>query len=260
MDLTNRNELKAVLERHGLTLAKTYGQHFLVHRPVLEKIIAAAFGAGDQTVPVVEVGPGIGTLTVALVEHANEVIAIERDLRMRSVLAETMAETSRVRLVEGDALRESYADLVGNRPYRIVSNLPYEITTPFLWKILAEEAVRPMSVTLLLQAEVVARMLEKPPRMQLLGLLVALSGTARQVCAVPRSAFFPPPRVDSAVVHIAGIRPSLSEQERRALSLARRAFAAPRKKMSSTLGHEAGSFGDLRPSVLTPAQWLSLAE
>ncbi len=260
MDLTNRNELKTLLDRHGLVLAKTYGQHFLVQRTVLEKIIGAAFPSGASSLPVIEVGPGIGTLTRELAAHAPEVIAIERDLRMRAVLAETLADVSPVHVVEADALRVSFTDAVFGKPYRVVSNLPYEISTPFLWKILEEESLRPVSVTLLLQAEVVTRVLERSPHMNLLSLLVAFSGTARRVHSVSRSAFFPPPRVDSAVLHIENISPAVTPVQRRALGLARRAFAAPRKKMSSTLGEEAGKFGEQRPSTLTPEQWLLLAE
>ncbi|MBP9748605.1 16S rRNA (adenine(1518)-N(6)/adenine(1519)-N(6))-dimethyltransferase [Patescibacteria group bacterium] len=260
MDLTNRNELKTLLDRHGLVLAKTYGQHFLVQRAVLEKIVGAAFPTGATALPVIEVGPGIGTLTRELARHAPEVIAIERDLRMRAVLAETLAGVPAVRIVEADALRISFTDAVSGMPYRVVSNLPYEISTPFLWKILHEEAVRPTTVTLLLQAEVVTRVLERTPHMNLLSLLVAFAGTARRVHAVSRNAFFPPPRVDSAVLHIEDITPAATASQVRALALARRAFAAPRKKMSSTLGVEAGHFGEQRPSVLTPEQWLSLAD
>jgi 16S rRNA (adenine1518-N6/adenine1519-N6)-dimethyltransferase len=260
MDLTNRAELKTLLDRHGLMLAKTYGQHFLVRRDVLEKIIGAAFRSGAVALPVIEVGPGIGTLTRALAAHAPEVIAIERDMRMRSVLAETLADIPHVRLIEADALRVSFSDTVGRKPYRVVSNLPYEISTPFLWKILAEEPLRPTSVTLLLQAEVVTRLLAQPPRMNLLSLLVAFAGVAHRVHAVSHDAFFPPPRVESAVLHIENIAPTLTASERRALALARRAFAAPRKKLSSTIGEAASAFAERRPETVTPAEWRFLAE
>lgn len=259
MDLTNRHDLKTVLDRHGLVLAKTYGQHFLVDRGILAKILATAFPTGAAAVPVVEVGPGIGTLTQELAARAPEVIAIERDLRMRSVLMETLASCSNVRIIEADALQTSFADLVGHKPYRVVSNLPYEISTPFLWKTLYEESPRPASITLLLQAEVAARALAQPPHMNLLSLLVAFAGSAHRVCAVSRNAFSPPPRVDSAVFLIADIGTTASHAEIRALALARRAFASPRKKMSSTLGAAAGAFADCRPSVLTPREWIALA-
>ena len=260
MDLTNRDALKVLLARYQLTLAKTYGQHFLVDRGVLEEIVAAAFpqrhGAVGRSPRVIEVGPGVGTLTRELAARAEHVVAIERDPRFFSVLRETVAEFSNIELIQADALRVSFAQF---SPYHVISNLPYEITTPFLWKILYEEQARPERAVLLLQRDIVDRILACPPRMNLLALLAALVGKARRVCAVSPRAFFPLPRVESAVLAIEDIEKFVSLEEKTVLAMAKRAFAAPRKKLSSTLGQTAGRFGNCRPAELGVGEWKDMA-
>ncbi len=262
MDLTNRAELKALLARHGIVLAKTYGQHFLTDRKALDAIVRAAFPALERVPLAVEVGPGAGTLTVELAARADRVVAIERDPRFLALLKELRLPN--LTLIEADAMAVSLSRLVSpssllSPRYSLVSNLPYEITTPFLWKILFEEAVRPTRVVLLLQAAVVDRILATPPRLGLLGLLVRLAGEPRRVAAVPASSFFPPPKVASAVLAIEGIAPAASAEDRRVLGFAKRAFAAPRKKLGTTLGTAAGPFADRRPETLEVNEWREIA-
>jgi len=275
MDLADRKVLRPLLERHGIVLAKTYGQHFLVDRKALDRILEAAFPEKrrDQdllatgyspTGLVVEVGPGAGTLTIELAKRCETVIAIERDQRFIPVLKVTLADFDNVSIVQADAMKTGFSDLLTTHHspltsrYSIVSNLPYEISTPFLWKALHDEPVRPSEIIVLLQDEVVDRALEKRPKMNILSLLVALSGKADKPTQVGKASFFPPPRVESAVLRIRDIKPELGAAERRALALAKRAFVAPRKKLSNTIGDQAGAFGDKRPAELGAEEWLTL--
>lgn len=263
MDLRDRSDLQALLARHGIALAKTYGQHFLVDRAALERIVSAAFPAGRFPGTVIEVGPGAGTLTVELASRAARVVAIERDERFIPVLKETLAGFEAVRVELGDAMALRLSDLpevaaAGER-YAVVSNLPYEISTPFLWKVLYDEPRRPSEVSLLLQEEVIDRALAKAPKMNLLSLLVALAGKAEKACKVGRSSFYPPPRVESAALRIEGIGERIGDREKAALALAKRAFAAPRKKLANTIGAQAGAHGDRRPGELGAEEWLALA-
>ncbi len=288
MDLTNRKELEILLKHHGIVLAKTYGQHFLVDRKALQKIVATAFPTGNSLSPpragsrqpldsglvagfatgaVIEVGPGVGTLTIELAERAAKVVAIERDPRFRKILDETLSGATNVEIIEGDALAVDFSRSTGHvarerrgwqlatGSYDVVSNLPYEITTPFLWKILFEESVRPRRVVLLLQAEVVERLIAKAPKANLLSLMVALFGRAERIAKVPRSSFFPSPRVDSAIVSIAADDRIERLEAKKVIFLARIAFAAPRKKLGNTIGERTGAFADRRPAELAVEDW-----
>jgi 16S rRNA (adenine1518-N6/adenine1519-N6)-dimethyltransferase len=261
MNLCSKKDLVDLLARHRIALARTYGQHFLVECRVLKKI--AELAGSEKDLPTIEVGPGVGTLTRELAKNSAPVFAIERDQRFLPVLKETLAEYKNVEVVLGDALKVSLAGLIsgddGSGDYQIVSNLPYEITTPFLWKVLFDEPRRPKRMVLLLQAELVERVLQQPPKMNLLSLLAAFSGKAGKAFLVSQTSFYPPPRVRSAVLTIENIAPALSSEVRQAINLARRAFGAPRKKLGNTLGEMADRFADQRPAKLSADEWFEIA-
>lgn len=260
IQLTDPSVLREILSAHGITLARTYGQHFLIDSNVLAHIVSAAFPKDvAATSAVLEIGPGAGTLTQELLEHSSNVVSIERDPRFVSLLREQFGEQKHLHIVEGDALRESFSSLVDRQKisgrYAVVSNLPYEITTPFLWKILFEEEKRPQRIVLLLQADVISRIFETGSKRSLLGLLVQLAGKARQVKTVSKQAFFPPPNVTSAVLLIENIPEKVSDADRKIIAAAKNAFASPRKKLSSTIGDIAGTFKDRRPGELAVEEW-----
>lgn len=260
LQLTNPSVLKEILSSHDITLARTYGQHFLIDAKVLSEIVfVAALKDVHNVSSVIEIGPGAGTLTQELLAEGKKVVCVERDPRFVGLLREQFGDEPRLEIVEGDALHVSFADIVhlkrtGER-YAVVSNLPYEITTPFLWKILFEESKRPERVVLLLQADVVSRIFETGSKRSLLGLLVQLAGCARQVRTVSKQAFFPPPNVSSAVLLIENIAETVSQSDKKIIAAAKLAFAAPRKKLSSTIGEVAGIFKDRRPGELRVEEW-----
>lgn len=226
-----------MLAAHGMPLSKLRGQHLLVDPAHLARVVAAAALRRDDAV--LEIGPGTGLLTERLLAAGARVTAVELDRRMAALLASRFAGEPRFTLVVGDALQ-----VVGARrapPLRmpsgfaVVANLPYQITTPLLWELLGPErpaSVLPAAVTILVQKEVADRMLARPPRMNLLALLLQTYGVGERIAVVPPGAFLPPPKVTSAVVRFIA---APQQGRSRLLSLARAGFSAPRRLLAGNL-------------------------
>ncbi len=230
-----RKETEARLQAAGLVLTKLRGQHFLVDDRVLASVVGASgVGKGDA---VLEIGPGAGVLTQALVARGAHVTAIEIDPRFIALLKTELADKAHI--VEGDALavcaRRGFLEKLGT--YQVVANLPYQITSPFLWLMLdAAQTHPPESLTLLVQKEVAERMAagkKKGDRMNLLAMLVQSFGSVEVVRQVAPQAFLPPPRVDSAIVHIRRTEPV--GDRALLLRLARAGFAQPRRTLAANL-------------------------
>lgn len=198
--------LRDVIERHGLQAKKALGQNFLLDLNLTGKVARAA---GDLTgVTVIEVGPGPGGLTRALLMHgAKKVIAIERDERCLAALAEVSDHyPGRLEVVSGDALKTDFASLAAGEPVKIVANLPYNIGTELLVRWLTVETWPPFyqSLTLMFQREVAERIVAKPTSSAFgrLGVLAGWRTDARIAFDVPPQAFTPPPKVTSSVIHL----------------------------------------------------------
>jgi 16S rRNA (adenine1518-N6/adenine1519-N6)-dimethyltransferase len=195
--------LREVIARHGLSASKALGQNFLLDEQLLDRIARIPGPlAGER---VYEVGPGPGGLTRALLRAGAEVVAVERDRRCLGALAELdQAFPDRLRVIEGDALEIDEPDEVG--PAHVVANLPYNVGTALLVRWLGGEAWPPWwrSLTLMFQAEVAARIVAAPgtPAYGRLAVLAQWRAKPSLAMKVHRSAFVPPPKVMSAVVHI----------------------------------------------------------
>ena len=192
MSLDGLPTLRAALEAHGLWAKKSFGQHFLLDLNVTRKIARLAqVGDGDH---VIEVGPGPGGLTRALLETGARVTSIEKDQRFQPLLGEVAQACDRLALVFGDALAA---------PAHVVSNLPYNVGTPLLIKWLTGPWT-PASLTLMFQREVAERITEGPGERAYgrLGVLAQATCRAERVLDAPARAFTPPPKVDSAVVRL----------------------------------------------------------
>lgn len=201
--MTELPPLREVLDAHGLSADKRFGQHFLLDLNVTRKIARLA-GPFDGDV-VIEVGPGPGGLTRALLEaDAAQVIAVEKDRRFIPLLTELAdAAQGRLAVVEADALKVDEAALLAGRPGHLVSNLPYNVGTPLLIKWLTRPW-RPRSLTLMFQKEVADRVAARPGTAAY-GRLSVISQAvcdARVVMDLPARAFTPPPKVASAVVRL----------------------------------------------------------
>ena len=202
MNLETLPPLREALAEHGLLARKSFGQHFLLDLNITRKIARlAAFAPGDR---VIEVGPGPGGLTRALLEAGAVVIAIEKDERFRPLLEELgQAAPGALTLILADALVANEARLADGRPAHVVANLPYNVGTALLIKWLTGPWT-PASMTLMFQKEVADR-ITAPTNGEAYGRLAVIAqatSEAKMVMEVPARAFTPPPKVDSAVVRL----------------------------------------------------------
>lgn len=201
MDLCDRKDIQSLLARHGFHFAKSLGQNFLIRGDVAEAIADAGCIPGCG---VLEVGPGIGALTVQLARRAEKVVSVELDKRLPPVLAETMADCDRFTLIEGDVMKLSLAEvaaeqLQGLEPV-LCANLPYNITTPFLTECVRAGCFR--QLTVLIQKEVAQRICARPGTGEYGAFTVLMQYYTEPelLFEVPNTCFMPPPKVTSAVV------------------------------------------------------------
>jgi 16S rRNA (adenine1518-N6/adenine1519-N6)-dimethyltransferase len=199
-----RADPRALLRRHGVRPRRSLGQNFLVSVPALEQIVAAA--ELDPSDRVLEIGPGVGTLTAELAARAGCVVAVELDETLVGVLRAELGRRDNLRIVHGDIVQLAHQELLAREcgpgcRYKVVANLPYYITSHVLRKLL-EEAPRPELIVVLVQAEVAARAAAEPGAMSLLALSAQLYAEPEIVARVPAEAFVPRPEVDSAVLRL----------------------------------------------------------
>lgn len=259
--------LREALERHGLLARKSFGQHFLLDLNITRKIARLAeVGEGDT---VIEVGPGPGGLTRALLETGARVVAVEKDSRFLPLLGELAdAADGRLTLVEGDALRADIAALAGG-PAHMVSNLPYNVGTQLLIDWLTGP-YRPLSMTLMFQKEVADRIAAHEDD-EAYGRLAVLSQTvctARVVMDLPARAFTPPPKVASAVARLVPLSPAPDKALVSALERVTAAAFGQRRKMlrsslkplgGGALCEKAGIDPDARAETISVAGFQNLA-
>lgn len=230
-----------MLREAGLRARKGLGQHFLTDRTVPPRIAdAAGIEPGDL---VVEVGPGLGVLTEELAgrldpRQGGKLVAVELDTELLPLLEERFAGRRHVNFVHGDVLEINPNALSGGRPYKLVANLPYYITSAVLRHFLEAEA-RPRTLVVMVQREVAERMSASPPDMSLLALSVQYYGRPKVVFRVPRGAFHPPPQVESAVVRVdvygPGEGPLSLQSDESFFRVARAGFGEKRKQIANTL-------------------------
>ena len=245
MDLCNERQIKALLARHGFRFSKSMGQNFLIV-PAIPQEIAAVSGA-DAACGVLEIGPGIGPLTAQLAQRAGKVVSVELDRALLPVLAETMAPYSNVEIVPGDILKPDLGTLVSEKLVGftpiICANLPYNITTPVLTRLLESGLFR--SVTVLIQREVARRICARPGTADYGAFSLFCQYHARCEIAfeVPPECFLPAPKVTSAVLHMEVLPepPVETRDEALLFRVIRASFAQRRKKLLNGLTAAFGS-------------------
>ena len=188
-----------LLKRYGLRPHKGLGQNFLQDPIALDKIVAAAEIQSTDTV--LEIGPGLGSLTRYLAASAREVVAVELDQHLLPPLKTVLTPYQNVRLIHGDILKLSPDDLIQEQDYVVAANIPYYITSAVIRHLL-ESRHKPRRIVLTIQKEVAQRICEKPGDMSLMALSVQVYGRPHIVAHIPASAFFPSPNVDSSVLVI----------------------------------------------------------
>ena len=232
----------AVLQKYNFTFQKKYGQNFLIDSHVLEKIMDAAEIGKDDCV--VEIGPGIGTMTQYLAERAGEVVAVEIDKNLIPILTETLADYENVSIINEDILKVDLNRIVeeknGGKPVKIVANLPYYITTPIIMGLF-ENHVPVKSITVMVQKEVADRMQVGPGTKDYGALSLAVQYYAKPeiVAIVPPNCFIPRPNVASAVIRLTchEKKPVEVKDEKGMFSLIRASFNQRRKTLANSLSN-----------------------
>ena len=204
MRIADYSVTRAILERHGFTFKKSFGQNFLTDTNILQKIVDTA--EIDKNVNVIEIGPGIGALTEFLAESAAEVMAFEIDERLVPILADTLRDFDNVTVVNQDILKVDLAQYIAefknpDLPIKVVANLPYYITTPILMHLI-ESGIPFSEFVVMMQREVADRISAQPNTKAYGSLSIAVQYymTAKVAFIVPRTVFVPAPNVDSAIL------------------------------------------------------------
>ena len=274
MRLLSPTDVRSLLAAHDLRPSRALGQNFLADPNTARRIVRlAGVGSGDR---VLEVGPGIGSLTVALAEAVSPggtVLALELDRHLLPVLGEVVEGLPQVQIVQGDALSVDYDALLGDARWSMVSNLPYNVATPLMASLL-DEVPRLETLSVMVQKEVAER-LAAPPGTRACGAIsvkVAYLAVARTLGVVPPTVFVPRPKVDSAVVRFER-RPAPTVDVPSAeglFTLARAGFAQRRKTLRQALRPllggrveevlaAAGIASIRRAETLTLEEWAALA-
>lgn len=270
LDLTNPATLRAVARRAGLGAHGHLSQNFLVDRTVLERIVEVL--APSSTDTVLEIGPGVGTLTGELLDHARRVVAVDLDPNCIRATTITQHQRPTLELIQADALTLDLAAIGLPERWLAAGNLPYHITTPLL-SHLFEGTTVPERGVFLVQREVAARLAAEPGDWSLATIVVRSVADVERIGDVPPESFDPPPRVHSSIIRLLPNR-RLEEVDREAvLDLARGAFQMRRKMIRHGLAHAldtvpaavegvlsaTGIQSDRRPGTLSIDEWRELA-
>lgn len=224
----------AVLKRYGLRPDKKLGQNFLQDSSALEKIVNSAEIRSDDCV--LEIGPGLGSLTRYLADSARSVTAVELDPDLIPPLKAILTPHPNVRIIHGDILELSISNLVEQPGYIAAANIPYNITSAIIRHLLESEP-RPRRIVLTIQKEVAERICAKPGDLSLLALSVQVYGSPRIVAKIPAGAFYPAPNVDSAILRVDIYNEPIIQRENlpRFFKFIRAGFGQKRKTLRNSL-------------------------
>ena len=236
VDLAKPEVVHYIVKRFGLHMSKKLGQNFLIRHSVVADIANAA--GLEPGSPVLEIGPGIGTLTQALAETGAAVTAVELDTRLLPVLDKTLEHYPNVRIVHGDIMKIDIEETMGHRPFTVCANLPYYITTPIIMKLL-EQKLPIERIVVMVQKEVAERMVAKPGGKDYGALSVSIQYYTEPEIAfiVPPESFIPAPNVDSAVIVCKRrtVPPVEVCDEKLFFKVVKAAFSVRRKMLSNAL-------------------------
>lgn len=236
MDLTSLKIIKKLIRKYQIFPSKRWGQHFLIDRSVLRKILEASDLQSRDIV--LEIGPGIGNLTQELAKRVKKVIAIEKDPKMVEILREVLKEFKNVKIIKEDILKINLQSKILNlKSYKVVANLPYYITSPVIRKFLEEPVRRPQVIILMVQKEVAQRICSTK-KMSLLALSIQFYAKVKIVSYVSKKSFWPKPKVDSAIIKIAPrVNKYIADElfKKRFFRIVKAGFSQPRKQLLNTL-------------------------
>ena len=203
--MLNEEEIKRIFKKGDLKILKSLGQNFLIDEKVLQRIVEVSDLKKEDVV--FEIGPGFGTLTEELLEKCGKVIAIEKDKKLAELLKSKIS-CKNVEVINDDILKIELKEFIkkhsSNEKYKLVSNIPYYITSPII-KMFLESDIQPESIVLLMQKEVAERICAKPGKLSVLALSVQVYGEPEIAGYVDKPSFYPEPKVDSAILKIKNI-------------------------------------------------------
>lgn len=247
MDLSNLEDLRTALKLAGIHPRHDLGQNFLVDAESLNLIIQAAGLSPDDTV--LEIGPGLGSLTVKLAEKVKKVIAVESDLKLAHLLGRYASENTEI--IQSDILQFDFRQLP--KGYKVVSNIPYYLTSKII-RLLVENPNPPQTIVLLIQKEVAERICAKPGNLSVLGLSVQYYGKPEIIDMVGREKFWPSPDVDSAILKISWTGPAFPADPQKLFRLVKAGFGEKRKMLKNSLAGGLNATDELIGSLLSQAK------
>lgn len=276
MNLSDANEIKALLHANGFNFSKSLGQNFLIDPEVCPRMADEAIP--DASYGVLEIGPGIGVLTVELARRAAKVVSVELDDRLFPIMKKTLADFDNIELVHGDILKLDLHALLrehfGDMPVVVCANLPYYITSPVITKLL-QEHLPIESITVMVQKEAAERLCAEVGTRQAGAVTVAIAAyaEAEQLFFVPRSSFLPAPKVNSEVIRLtlrdtpiplpdeAGffrvVKAGFTQRRKTVVNSLSQAFGLPKDRIREMLA--ACSLAEnLRPEALKLDDWIRL--
>jgi len=244
MDLTSIPTIKSLLQKHNIHPNKRLGQNFLINKNVLKKLIDSAGVNKSDTI--IEVGAGLGTITIELARSAKKVIAVEKDKNLVPILEETTKDYKNIEILQGDILKIENLEIaapsavgaslapLGRDNWKLIGNIPYYITAPLIRKLL-EFKNSPESISLMVQKEMAQRICASPSNMSILAVSVQLYAKPEIISYVPRSSFWPMPEVDSAIIRISRINANLKTNTHEFFKIVKAGFSSPRKQLANNL-------------------------
>ena len=265
MRIADYSVTRAILERHGFTFKKSFGQNFLTDTNILQKIVDTA--EIDKKVNVIEIGPGIGALTEFLAESAAEVMAFEIDDRLVPILADTLRDFDNVTVVNQDILKVDLAQYIAefknpDLPIKVVANLPYYITTPILMHLI-ESGIPFSEFVVMMQREVADRISAQPNTKAYGSLSIAVQYymTAKVAFIVPRTVFVPAPNVDSAILKmVRRDQPAVAVQDEKFFfKVSKASFVHRRKTLWNNLTSHFGKSEDTKAKLTAALEQAELS-
>jgi 16S rRNA (adenine1518-N6/adenine1519-N6)-dimethyltransferase len=241
-------QVKNLLRQSGLKARKSLGQHFLIDEAVLNTIVEAAELSPEDIV--IEVGPGLGILTVELCRHAGNVIAVELDTRLASLLQRRLASLSNLNVINADILKVTPSQLLaGKSKYKVVANLPYYITSPVL-RYFVEASPKPSLMVVMVQKEVGEAIVAGPGKMSLLAVSLQIYSEPKIISYVPSRCFYPQPKVDSVILRFDVLpEPAVKVADMNGFfEVVKSGFSSPRKQLHNSLAHGCGK----KPAEVAP--------
>lgn len=275
MNLYSIKIIKFLLHQYNIRPSKRLGQNFLIDKKVIKQLVDAADLNGGETV--LEVGAGIGAITVELAKSAKSVLAVEKDRALIPILKKTTADFKNIEIIQGDILQLKDKNCLpsGDPPQgeKLVGNIPYYLTAPLIRRFL-ECPKPPRSMTLMVQKEMAQRICAQPPNMSILAVSVQIYAKPEIISYIPRSSFWPQPKVDSAVIKILPYSHDREFSAQKFFGVVRAGFSSPRKQLRNNLSKglktnradtegwllDAGIAPERRAETLSTKEWLLLTK